>query len=167
MNNLETRDFLETMFIKYCHPDFIVNDPISIPHLFTKKEDIEIAAFLSATLAWGQRVTIISKGKDLMTRMDHAPYDFISNASERDISTFASFVHRTFQGEDCMYFMYALQRFINSMAGWRPFSIPGTLPNTALKNPYSISGKYFSASNTCRAQENMSPIQLKDQLRNA
>ncbi len=156
MNNLETRDFLETMFIKYCHPDFILNDPISIPHLFTKKEDIEIAAFLSATLAWGQRVTIISKGKDLMTRMDHAPYDFISNSSERDISTFASFVHRTFQGEDCMYFMYALQQIYKQYGGLEAVFHSGYLAEHSIKESiFHFREIFFSFEHLSRTRKHV------------
>ena len=102
-------ELLEEKASFYNHPRFIETDPISIPHLFTKKEDIEIAGFLAATLAWGQRVTIINKGRELMNRMDNSPYQFISNASAKEIAVFSNFVHRTFQGEDCMSFLHSLQ----------------------------------------------------------
>jgi len=102
-------ELLEEKASFYNHPRFIETDPISIPHLFTQKEDIEIAAFLAATLAWGQRKTIINKSRELMKRMGNSPYQFISSASAREISTFSSFVHRTFQGEDCMAFLHSLQ----------------------------------------------------------
>ncbi len=126
-------DLLEEKALLYNNQAFIETDPISIPHFFSKKEDVEIAAFLAATLAWGQRVTIISKGKDLMSRMDYAPYDFICNASDRDISTFASFVHRTFQGDDCMYFMYALQQIYKQYGGLENVFNSGYLADHSIK----------------------------------
>ncbi len=92
-------EFLEEKAAFYNNPDFIATDPISIPHLFKRKEDIEIAGFLTATLAWGQRVTIINKSRELMTRMDNAPFEFVMNASDEERDTFSSFVHRTFQGK--------------------------------------------------------------------
>ncbi len=110
-------DLLEKKAAFYNNPDFIEKDPVSIPHHFTQKEDIEIAGFLTATLAWGQRVTIINKSRELMDRMDNAPYDFVMNSSEKDIGSMASFVHRTFQGDDCMYFIHALQQIYRHHGG--------------------------------------------------
>ena len=78
----ELHSFLEEKFQQYNRIDFIVTDPISIPHLFSKKEDIEIAGFLSATIAWGQRLTIINNGKRLMQLMDNSPHDFVLNFEE-------------------------------------------------------------------------------------
>ena len=93
---------------QYNHIDFIVNDPISIPHQFTKKQDIEIAAFFSATLAWGNRKSIITSCKRLMNFMDNSPYDFIMNIDEDDIEwmqDFEHFVHRTFNCMDAIRFI--------------------------------------------------------------
>jgi uncharacterized protein (TIGR02757 family) len=137
MNDLETKQFLDSRFIKYCHPDFIQNDPISIPHLFTKKEDIEIAGFLAATLAWGQRVTIINKSRELMIRMDNAPYDYILAASEKETGSLITFVHRTFQGEDCLYFIYALQQIYKFYGGLEGVFNAGFLPDRSIKESIS------------------------------
>jgi uncharacterized protein (TIGR02757 family) len=101
----------------YNNFQFIETDPISIPHLFTKKEDIEIAGFLAATLAWGQRITIIKKSRELITRMDNSPFDFVTTASGNEIKSFESFVHRTFQGDDCVYFIHALQQIYSYHGG--------------------------------------------------
>src|SRR5476649_634879 len=79
------KDFLNTKVSQYNRPDFIKNDPVCIPHLFTKQQDIEIMGFWAATLAWGQRVTIINKCKELIKLMDGAPYDFIMNHQEPDL----------------------------------------------------------------------------------
>jgi len=137
MNDLEKKEFLETKFLKYCHPDFILNDPISIPHLFTRKEDIEIAGFLAATLAWGQRVTIINKSRELLLRMDNSPYDYIQAASEKEMGSLLTFVHRTFQGEDCLYFIHALQHIYKFYGGLENVFITGYLPNRSIKESIS------------------------------
>ena len=133
MNVIGKKEYLECMFLKYCQPGFIPDDPISIPHLFTKKEDIEIAGFLAATLAWGQRVTIINKSRDLMNRMDNSPYEFIIHASEKEIGNMETFVHRTFQGEDCMYFIFALQQIYRYKGGLEKVFNSVYFPNNTIK----------------------------------
>lgn len=97
--------FLDAKVAQYNQPNFIPNDPISIPHLFTKKQDIEIMGFWAATLAWGQRVTIINKCKELIALMDGAPYDFIMNHREPDLKKLLHFKHRTFNDIDTLYFI--------------------------------------------------------------
>jgi uncharacterized protein (TIGR02757 family) len=105
----ELKDFLDQKADAYNNPGFIETDPISIPHLFSKKEDIEIVGFLAATLAWGQRVTILKNARQLALWMDDAPYDFITGFTKEDLKPFRKFVHRTFNGEDAVYFLKALQ----------------------------------------------------------
>src|ERR1700744_3334367 len=97
--------FLDSKVTQYNQPDFIKNDPICIPHLFTKQQDIEIMGFWAATLAWGQRVTIINKCKELICLMDGAPYDFIMNHEEPDLKKLLKFKHRTFNDIDTLYFI--------------------------------------------------------------
>ena len=97
--------FLDSKVAQYNQPDFIKNDPVSIPHLFSKKQDIEIMGFWAATLAWGQRVTIINKCKELISLMDGAPYDFIMNHQEPDLKKLLHFKHRTFNDIDTLYFI--------------------------------------------------------------
>ena len=97
--------FLDSKVAQYNRPDFIQNDPVSIPHLFTQKQDIEIMGFWAATLAWGQRVTIINKCKELITLMDSAPYDFIVNHEAPDLKKLLHFKHRTFNDIDTLYFI--------------------------------------------------------------
>ncbi|MFC5282122.1 TIGR02757 family protein [Pedobacter alpinus] len=100
------KDFLDAKVIQYNQPSFITNDPVCIPHLFTKKQDIEIMGFWSAMLAWGQRITIINKCKELITLMDGAPHDFIINHQETDLKRFLNFKHRTFNATDTLYFIH-------------------------------------------------------------
>lgn len=102
---------------RYNRLNFIERDPISIPHAFQKKEDIEIAGFLAATIAWGQRKTLIRNAQMLMDAMDRDPYQFILHHAARERQRFAKFVHRTFSGNDCMAFMESLQNVYRNHGG--------------------------------------------------
>ena len=105
------RAFLDSKVDQYNRPDFIENDPVVIPHAYSQLQDIEIAGFWAAILAWGQRVTIINKCKELFAMMDHAPYDFILNHSEDDLKPLLKFKHRTFNDIDTLYFIERLKHF--------------------------------------------------------
>ncbi len=105
------KQFLDEKYDLYNRPDFIELDPVSIPHLFTKKQDVEIAGFWAAVLAWGQRVTIINKCKELFGMMDNAPHDFILNHSECDLKPFINFKHRTFNATDTLYFIQFFKEY--------------------------------------------------------
>ena len=110
MRKAELKRFLDEKAAYYNQPLFIESDPIQIPHQFSKKEDIEIAAFLVATIAWGNRKSIIKNGTRLMQLMGQAPYDFVTHFSEeKDAENLKTFVHRTFNGYDLIYFVKALQ----------------------------------------------------------
>jgi uncharacterized protein (TIGR02757 family) len=101
----ELKQFLDEKVDEYNRPNFITNDPISIPHRFSKKQDIEIAGFFAATLAWGQRVTIINNCNRLLEWMDQAPHDFVINHKPSDLKKMAAFKHRTFNYTDLLYFL--------------------------------------------------------------
>lgn len=94
---------------EYNQPDFIKADPICIPHLFTTKQDIEIAGLFAALFAWGNRTTIIKKARELMQLMDNAPHDFVLHHTEQDLRRLESFKHRTFNATDLLYFVSFLQ----------------------------------------------------------
>lgn len=106
---LNIKELLDEKYFQFNNESFIETDPISIPHQFSKKEDIEISAFLVATIAWGQRISIINNGNKLMRLMNNEPYDFILNFSKSDALRFESFVHRTFNAIDCVFFLQALK----------------------------------------------------------
>lgn len=101
----DLKAFLDDKVDQFNRPDFIESDPISIPHRFTKKEDIEIIGFFAAMLAWGQRKTILNKCTDLIERMDGSPYDYIINHQEEDLKSLLGFKHRTFNDTDLLYFV--------------------------------------------------------------
>lgn len=107
----EIKELLEERAALYNQRTFIVEDPISIPHRFTKKQDIEIAGFFAAILAWGQRKTIINKCLELMAMMDNSPYDFMLHHSANDLKPFLHFRHRTFNDLDALYFIDFFKRF--------------------------------------------------------
>lgn len=105
------KEFLDEKVAKYNRKEFIQLDPISIPHKFNVKQDIEITGFWAAVLAWGQRKTIINKCEELFLLMDNAPYDFILNHQEHDRKRFSHFKHRTFNYTDTLYFLEFFQQY--------------------------------------------------------
>jgi len=105
MEITDLKAFLDGKVDQYNRPEFIKNDPVSIPRLFTKKQDIEIMGLWAAVLAWGQRVTIINKCRELIALMEGAPYDFIMNHEEPDLKKLLHFKHRTFNDVDTLYFI--------------------------------------------------------------
>ena len=105
----ELRDFLNEKVLQYDHPDFIELDPVQIPHLYTEKEDREIAGFLAATISWGNRVSIIKSARKMMDLMGNSPYDFVLNRRAKHLEPIDGFVHRTFSSTDFLYFIYALK----------------------------------------------------------
>lgn len=109
MKFLELKEFLDAKVIQYNRPQFLDSDPIQIPHQFNKKEDVEISAFLTATIAWGNRKSIIKNANSMMQLLDQAPYDFVLNHTDNDLNRFTGFVHRTFNSEDLSYFIKALK----------------------------------------------------------
>ncbi|MGC8803102.1 MAG: TIGR02757 family protein, partial [Bacteroidales bacterium] len=107
--NFPLKEYLEQLWEQYECPAFIEQDPIQVPHRFTRNEDIEIAAFLTATISWGQRANTIRSAIKLMQLLDNAPYDYLLNASANDWKRFKHFTYRTFQSIDCLYFLQTLQ----------------------------------------------------------
>ena len=109
--NQHIKDFLDEKVALFNRPNFIELDPISIPHRFAKKQDIEIAGFFAAILAWGQRKTILNKCSELLECMDNAPHDFMLNHTEGDLKAVLGFKHRTFNEVDALYFIHFLSWF--------------------------------------------------------
>src|ERR1035437_7963234 len=109
LSRTELLSFLEEKVTQYNNTSFIQTDPISIPHYYTRKEDIEISGFITAILSWGQRKAIIHKATLFMQLMDNTPYDFIMNMQESDLHVFHKFVYRTFNSEDACYILRSLQ----------------------------------------------------------
>jgi len=113
----ELKDFLDEKVQKFNQPFFIESDPIQVPKQFSQKANIEISAFLTATIAWGNRLSIIGNASKLMSLMDFQPHDFILNASKNEIQTLNRFVHRTFNGDDCVFFIHSLRNIYKNHNG--------------------------------------------------
>jgi uncharacterized protein (TIGR02757 family) len=109
-DKIQLQEFLEAKVLQYNRPSFIDADPISIPHRFSKKQDIEIAGLFAAVFAWGNRTTIIRKTNELITGMDNTPHDFIKHHQLQDRKRFLHFKHRTFNTTDLFYFFDFLQK---------------------------------------------------------
>ncbi|MEI6765123.1 MAG: TIGR02757 family protein [Bacteroidota bacterium] len=110
----DLREFLDNKCVQYETPAFIEHDPVAIPHYVLatggRKEDIEIAAFLSAIIAWGQRPVIVKNAFTLLSLMDERPYEFVMNAGTHEFKTLKSFVHRTFNSTDLVFFIKSLKQ---------------------------------------------------------
>lgn len=117
MNNSELKSFLDEKVVQYNTFDFIESDPVQIPHLFSQKEDIEIAGFLSATIAWGNRKMIIKNAHKMMDMMGDSPYDFVMSHADKDLERLETFVHRTFNGKDFASFIKGLQHIYKNHGG--------------------------------------------------
>ncbi len=117
MKNHELKEFLEAKVEQYNHPSFIGSDPIQIPHQFSKKEDIEIAGFLTATISWGNRKSIITNANKMMVMLDHSPFDFVKNYEPSDLEKLRSFVHRTFNDDDFIQFIKSLNHIYKNHNG--------------------------------------------------
>lgn len=117
MKRDELKDFLDEKVALYNNPKFLEADPLQVPHRFSNKEDIEISGFLTATIAWGNRKSIINNALRLMELMDQAPYEFVMHHQEADLEQLKPFVHRTFNGTDLHYFIRSLRNIYSNHAG--------------------------------------------------
>ena len=124
MTQKELKEFLDEKAALYENIDFIESDPIQIPHQYTLKEDIEIAGFLSATIAWGNRKMIINNASKMMELMGNSPYDFVMNHTEDDLEKFDGFVHRTFNAEDFKFFIQSLRNIYTEHKGLETVLLP-------------------------------------------
>ncbi|MDX5447455.1 MAG: TIGR02757 family protein [Bacteroidota bacterium] len=131
----EIKEYLDEMVVRYDRPEFIENDPISIPHRYSDPRDQEIAGLFAALFAWGNRKTIINKSLDLMERMGDAPGDFLQNAGRKDLLSLRGFVHRTFSSDDIVETLLTLRkvtsdRTLESIFRHHPYEVDGFGPIT-------------------------------------
>lgn len=117
MTTLKLKDFLDEKVIQFNNPKFIDSDPIQIPHRYTLKEDIEIAGFLTASIAWGNRKMIIKNAERMMELMGNSPFDFVMTHKDAHLTNFDGFVHRTFNALDFQYFIKALHHIYTNHKG--------------------------------------------------
>lgn len=156
MNASELKSFLDEKVELYNRPDFIESDPIQIPHLFTQKEDIEIAGFLAATIAWGNRKMIISNAKKMMDLMGNTPYDFIMSHNEDDIERFSTFVHRTFNSQDFVGFIKSLQHIYQNHNGLETVFAKHQEANSMQKSISEFKKIFFEINHLPRTEKHIS-----------
>lgn len=130
----ELKMFLDEKYQKYNCSEFIENDPVSIPHIFDKKEDIEIAGFLTATIAWGNRKAILKSANLLMKEMGYFPYDFIINSNKEDFCALDKFIYRTFNGIDTLFFLNSLQNIYKNHGGLESVFTNGYLKDETISS---------------------------------
>lgn len=151
----DLQGFLDEKVDKYNSPSFIDSDPISIPHQFTRKEDIEISAFLVSTIAWGNRKMIIRSGKKLMELMGNSPFEFVMDHNEEQLLRLSGFVHRTFNEADLRYFVTSLRHLYKNEEGLEgAFTI---LPfEESLRNPiHRFKMSFFQLDHEQRTQKHL------------
>lgn len=156
--------FLEEKYLQFNNPEFILNDPIAVPHLFTEPGDIETAGFLTAVISWGRREMIAKAGFELMRRMDFKPAEFVMHASDEEIASLAGFVYRTFNAVDAMVFVYSLRDVCNNFktlenAFFDPLPIQENVLAIAISR---FKQRFFGMSDPGRSGKHLS-----DPLRNA
>lgn len=155
MKDLTLFQSLEMLAQHYEVPTFIPHDPISIPHRFSIKEDIEIAGFLTAIISWGQRSMILQKASWMLELMDHAPYDFILHHTIKDLQQLPKFVYRTFQPEDFLFFLSRLQQIYRYENGLESFFIKHQQKNNLHQTISEFHHYFFSVPHPERTRKHL------------
>jgi len=156
MTNKELKQFLNEKVIQYNQPKFIESDPIQIPHQFSKKEDIEIAGFLTATIAWGKRQMIIKNANRMMEFMDNSPYEFVTNHSKKELAQIQDFVHRTFNSIDFRFFITALKNIYNNHNGLEAVFASNIEENTMKNSIHQFKKVFFEIEHPQRTTKHVS-----------
>ena len=156
LSKQQLKDFLDNKVEQYNHPQFIESDPIQIPHQFSKKEDIEIAAFLTATIAWGNRKSIINNAKRMMLLLDNAPHEFVMQHQESDLEALLSFVHRTFNGDDFIQFIACLQHIYKNHNGLESVFSKYAKPDSLQESIHHFKNHFFEIEHLPRTQKHIS-----------
>ncbi|HET8854498.1 MAG TPA: TIGR02757 family protein [Salinimicrobium sp.] len=156
MNPAELKEFLDFKVEQYNHPFFIESDPVQIPHNFRKKEDIEISGFLTATISWGNRKSIIKNASALMALMDNAPHDFVLQHTDKDLDNMRKFVHRTFNGDDLAYFMKAIKNIYLNHNGLENIYTRHALPTSLQPAIHEFKKVFFELPHEKRTEKHIS-----------
>ncbi|AIN71913.1 TIGR02757 family protein [Flavobacterium psychrophilum] len=156
MNLSELQSFLDEKVILYNNLNFIESDPIQIPHLFSLKEDIEIAGFLSATIAWGNRKMIINNSHKMMQLMGNSPYDFVLSHNENQLESLNKFVHRTFNGQDFAQFIKSLQHIYTNHNGLEAVFAKNATKDSMQKSISEFKKIFFENNHLPRTQKHIS-----------
>lgn len=162
MKKAELKSFLDFKVDEYNRPEFIETDPIQIPHRYNKKEDIEISGFLTATIAWGNRKSILKNASHLMELLWDSPKDFVLNHTDKDLLPLEKFVHRTFNGKDLIYFIQSLQNIYKNHKGLEEIFAVHAEEDDLQKSIHHFKKIFFELSHLSRIEKHIS-----DPLRNS
>ena len=156
MSPSELKEFLDTKVLLYNQPSFIESDPISIPHRFSLKEDIEISGFLAATIAWGNRKSILKNASRMMDLLGNSPFDFVMEHSEDQLDTLEEFVHRTFNGLDFRSFIKGLQHIYTVHDGMEQLFLPANKTDSLQMQISKFKQVFFEIEHLPRTQKHIS-----------
>lgn len=156
MTKTELKEFLDDKVIQYNSPRFIESDPIQIPHQFSIKEDIEISAFLTATIAWGNRKSIIKNAKKMMDLLGNSPYDFVLNHKPHHLDNIEHFVHRTFNNDDFKFFITALKHIYKNHGGVENVFSKQATSNSTQAGIHYFKAIFFEIPHAQRTQKHIS-----------
>ena len=156
MDKIQLKEFLNSKVTQYNNPKFIESDPIQIPHTFSQKQDIELAGFLTATIAWGNRKSIINNANRMMQLLDNAPYEFVLNHQEQDLEKLLPFVHRTFNGVDFIQFITSLKHIYTQHGGLENVFNKHTQENAIQYAIHKFKQHFFEIAHLPRTQKHLS-----------
>jgi uncharacterized protein (TIGR02757 family) len=155
----EIKAFLEEKFLQYNNPSFIECDPISIPHSFSDSRDREISGFLTAAIAWGRRDLILRSSRLMLELMDNSPYEFIMSANESELLRLSRFVHRTFNGTDCLYFIRGLRHIYSNFGSMEDVMLQGMKTSGSIKEGLShMRLIFFSLPHASRNEKHFADV---------
>ncbi len=156
ISEIELKEFLDEKVQQYNNLKFIETDPIQIPHRFTKKEDIEIAGFLTATIAWGNRKSIITNSNRMMDLLGNDPYNFVIQHSKRDLEGLQNFVHRTFNGKDFIQFIRSLKHIYSNHGGLEQMFSKHAEEQSLQKSIHKFKNHFFEIEHLERTKKHVS-----------
>ena len=156
LSHSELKEFLDSKVLLYNKPDFIESDPISIPHKFELKEDIEIAGFLAATIAWGNRKSIINNATKMMDLLGNSPFDFVMEHSDDQLDPLDEFVHRTFNGLDFRTFIKSLKHIYTEHGGMENLFLPTNDAQSLQMQISEFKQIFFEIEHLSRTQKHVS-----------
>ena len=156
MNKSEIKEFLDEKVKQYNNKKFIELDPIQIPHLFKKKEDIEISGFLTSTISWGNRKSIINNSKKMMDLLDNDPYNFVLNHKQKDLKLLSKYVHRTFNGSDLMQFIISLKNIYKKYNGMESIFAKNIKDDSIHNSIHFFKKKFFEVLYSERTKKHIS-----------
>ena len=153
---MNLKEFLDIKSEEYNNTSFIENDPIQIPHKFKTKEDIEISGFLTATIAWGNRKSIINSSKRMMELLENDPHEFIINHSDKDLKSLTKFVHRTFNGYDFIQFVKSLKNIYCNYGGLEMVFFNNMKDNSLHNSIHQLKNIFFEIEHLKRTKKHVS-----------